>query len=368
MIIERYIHREILQRLFWIAGLLILVLSTNKFVEYLGDAAAGKIPPDFVLKFLLLKILAMQTEILPVVLFLAVILSFSRLNQANELAVMAAAGIGKPALLKIVLKFTFAFALLVAFIAFFAAPWAKQQIDELKNEAWKASNITGIVSGKFKELSAGKSVVYVESLSKKNNIMQNVFLQLEQKNKNSVLRSDTAEFDVDKASGNRFVVFKNGTRYLGSPGNLDYQITDYETYGVLVETSDRQSSASSVSALNSSALFMSQLPRHMAELQWRISSLLICVLLAVLGVLLNQYPFGQKPFTLVLLGILVYFIYNNLLSISRTLIERETLSPFLGLWWVHALLVITVLIIYKFPEIMNYRSKNTTTQVLPADQ
>lgn len=365
MIIERYIYREILQRLFWIAGLLILILATHNFVQYLSDAASGKIPPDFVMKFLAFRMLAIQTELLPVVLFLSVILAFSRLNQANELDVMAAAGLGKMSLLKIVMKFTLVFTVLVAFVAFYAAPWAKSRIGQLKNEAWKVSNISGIVSGKFKELNAGKSVVYVQKLSD-DNIMQNVFLQLQDKNRNSVLRSSTAVFDVDEASGNRFVVFKNGKRYLGNPGMLDYQITEYETYGVLVSNNKEQNIGISVDTLPTSMLLFSALPLQRAELQWRISSILICILLAILGVLLNQYPFGQKPFTLMLFGVLIYFIYNNLLTISKNLLEKDHISPFLGLWWVHSLLIITIVIIYKFPGIMRYRNHNSKTQILLA--
>ena len=368
MIIERYIHSEILQRLFWIAGLLILVLATNKFVEYLGDAASGKIPPDFVFRFLMLKVLSLLTEILPVVLFLSVILAFSRLNQANELAVMAAAGIGKMSLLKIVLKFTLIFAVLVGLIAFFGAPWAKGRIDLLKDEAWKVSNISGIVAGKFKELSAGKSVVYVEKLSEKDNVMQNVFLQLQDKNRNSVLRSGAATFEVDKESGNRFVVFRNGKRYLGKPGMLDFQITDYETYAVLVGESEGRAGSLSTDALPNSVLFVSGLPEHTAELQWRFSSILICILLAIIGVLLNQYPFGQKPYLLMLFGILIYFIYNNLLGISKTLLEKEHIPAYLGLWWVHVLLLLTIIIIYKYPQIVRYRNQNASTQVLPAEK
>lgn len=365
MIIQRYIYREILHRLFWIAGLLVLILATNKFVEYLGDAASGKIPASFVWKFLVLKVLAMQTELLPVVLFLSVVLAFSRLNQANELAVMAAAGLGKKSLLKIVLKFTLVFSVLVSVVAFYAAPWAKTRISELKNEAWKISNISGIVSGKFKELSEGKSVVYVQKLSD-DDVMQNVFLQIQDKGRNSVLRSSSATFDVDEASGNRFVVFKNGKRYVGKPGALDYQITEYGTYGVLVEADDKQTDLFSVDSLPTSLLLVSKLPRHNAELQWRISSIFICILLAILGVLLNQYPFGQKPFTLLLFGILIYFIYNNLLSISKNLMEKEHISSLPGLWWVHVLLIIIIAIIYKYPDIVHYRN-NRKTQIIPAE-
>ena len=368
MIIERYIHREILQRLLWIGVLLLLIFTTNKFVDYLGDAASGRIPADFVFRLLWLRMLAMQTEVLPMLIFLAVILAFARLNQDNELAVLAAAGIGKRQQLKIVLRFTLVFSILVAFVAFFAAPWAKMNISKLKVQAWQEANITGLTEGKFKELKKGNSVVYIEELSDDKNVMKNVFLQIQEKDKNNVVKSESAYFDVDKKSGNRFIVFENGRRYLGHPGTQDYQITEYEKYAALVQLNDDKSEVTSTELSSTYLLLTSNNPKHRAEFQWRISSIIICVLLAILGVLLNQTPFGQKPFTLLLFGILIYFIYNNLLSVSRTLLEREYLPFYLGLWWVHALLVLVILFIYNYQTIIQRYRRNTNVQLLPAEK
>lgn len=368
MIIERYIHREILQRLLWIGILLLLIFTTNKFVDYLGDAAAGKIPADYVFKLLWLRMLAMLTEVLPMLIFLAVILAFARLNQDNELAVLAAAGVGKRQQLKIVLRFTLVFSLLVAFIAFFAAPWAKLNISKLKIQAWQEANITGLTEGKFKELGKGNSVVYIEDLSADKNAMKNVFLQIQEKDKNNVVKSDSAYFDVDKKSGNRFIVFKNGRRYLGQPGTQDYQIAEYEKYAALVQLNDDKSEVTSAEAASTYQLLTTRNPKHSAELQWRISSIVICILLAILGVLLNQYPFGQKPFTLLLSGILIYFIYNNLLGVSRTLLEKEHVPSYLGLWWVHVLLILSILIIYNYQTIVQRQRRNTDVQILPAEK
>lgn len=365
MIIQRYIDREILHKLVWIALLLLMIFTTQRFVEYLGDAAAGKIPASYVFRMLWLKVLSMQTEVLPVVLFLAVILAFSRLNQDNELAVIATAGIGKRDQMRMVLRFSLAFCTLVALCAFVAGPWAKLNIGKLKLQAWQEVNISGLTPGKFKELNKGESVVYIEALTPEKR-MENMFLQIQEKGKNSVLKSDSAYFHIDDKSGHRFIVFENGRRYQGQAGMLDYRITDYEKYSALIELKDETDAILAPESATTGQLLLSGLPGDQAELQWRISSLLICVLLALLGVLLNQYPFGQKPFALLLLGILIYFIYNNLLSISRTLVERGHLPPWIGLWWVHLLLLVTIVAIYRFPELMQRLRRDSELQVLPA--
>src|SRR5690606_15753910 len=85
MILERYIRREIVEKIGWTAGLLILVLASNRFVEYLADAAAGKLPAGLIAQMLAMKLTAMLPRLLPVALFLAVMLALSRMARDREL-------------------------------------------------------------------------------------------------------------------------------------------------------------------------------------------------------------------------------------------------------------------------------------------
>jgi lipopolysaccharide export system permease protein len=366
LIIRRYIYREILHRLLWIAALLFLIVMANKLVDYLAEAASGRIPGNYVFNFLWLKMLAMQPELLPLVLFLSVTLAFSRLNQDNELAVLAATGVGKQALLKIVARFMVLFCVLAGVVAFYAAPWAKTRIATLKAQAWQEANITGIAPGKFKELSGGKGVVYVEDLSLDKRSMEHVFFQSLHGSSGNVLKSAGARLEIDKNSGDRFIIFDNGRRYQGRPGTLDYKITEYEKYGVLIEAGEEKTGLASPDAIPTLELLAASRTDQMAELQWRVSAVFACILLALTGVLLNQYPFGQKPFTLMLLGVLIYFIYHNLLGISRTLLEKGKISPYFGLWWVHVLLLLVMVVIYYLPQIMQWRRGGRESQFLPA--
>jgi lipopolysaccharide export system permease protein len=368
LIIERYIHREILQRLIWIVGLLFLILASIKFVDYLADAAAGNIAMEFIFRMLWLKILAVQPKLLPITLFLAVILAYSRMAKDNELTILLTAGIGKFTQLKIVSRFALIFCIFIAVIVFFAAPWAESELIKLNVLAKKQSDITGIAAGKFKEFGKGNWVVYVERLSDDKRAMENVFLQIRRQNKLGVLTSDRAASETDEGSGNRYIVFENGRRYDGRPGELGYQITKYDKYGVMIETKKVESVATKLAAVPTIVLIASKLPMHRAELQWRISVVLACFLLALLAVLLNQFSFGKKPYVLLFIAILIYFIYSNLLGISRTLLKRDEISPYLGLWWVHLMLILIILFLYYLPQIMQLRKRDKHMQILPAEK
>ncbi|MEQ8937528.1 MAG: LptF/LptG family permease, partial [Gammaproteobacteria bacterium] len=88
MIIQRYIYRELLSKLVWILGLLILVFTSNRFVGFLADAAEGSIPGDLVFQMLAYKMLGTLPKIFPVAILVAMLLGFARMANDRELVVM----------------------------------------------------------------------------------------------------------------------------------------------------------------------------------------------------------------------------------------------------------------------------------------
>jgi lipopolysaccharide export system permease protein len=367
VILQRYIYREILQKLLAVAGLLLLIFISKYYVEYLADAAAGKISGNLVLQMLSLKILSILPRLLPVTLFLAVILAFSRLNRDNELAIYHASGAGLNFQLLTALRFATVFLLVFAVITLWLAPWAEHRMSFIKEAARKDSDITGLTAGQFKEFSKGDRVVYLEKLSDDKQAMENVFLQVRQNNKLGVLTSDRARFSYNDESGHRYIVFEDGRRYVGSPGMLDYQITDYESYAVLIESSGIQALTRPLEATDTLVLLQSGSPAHRAELQWRASMLILTLALVICGVLLNgNTGRGDRQYMLLFIGMLVYFIYSNLLGISKTLLKRDVLSPWIGLWWVHVLILAGLMFMYYLPHLRRKWRDKGPQQILPA--
>ena len=369
MIIRRYIHIEILQRFLWMAGLLFLIYSSDKFVDYLAQAASGKISSSLVFHLLWLKLISVLPKLLPATIFLAVILTYSRLVSDNEMAILFSSGMSKLEQLKIVFILIAPVCVFVAGISFFVAPWAEVRLDELKAQARQEADITGIAAGQFKEFSKGDRVVYIESLSDDKTTMENIFLQIRQHGKLGVLTSDSAVFEVDKESGNRYIKFEDGRRYVGVPGGFDYKITEYKTYAILVEASEAVlPSKKRRSSIPTSVLISSDAAKNKVELQWRASSVISCMLLSLLAVLLCQLPIGEKRATLIFISMLIYFIYSNLLAVAKSLLKHDNVPLIVGLWWVHALLIIAMLVIYYLPQIKRHLKQNSGLQVLQAEQ
>jgi lipopolysaccharide export system permease protein len=85
----------------------------------------------------------------------------------------------------------------------------------------------------------------------------------------------------------------------------------------------------------------------LAELQWRISTPLSALLLALLAVPLSKTNPRAGRFGRLFVGIMLVVIYNNLLSVARGALSKGDISPWLGMWWVHLLAAVLVIILYR---------------------
>ncbi len=368
MIIQYYIHREILQKLLWVLGLLILIIASNRFAGFLEDAAEGNLPANMVFLILSYKMLATLPKILPISILVGMLLAFSRLASDKELVILAAAGISKAFQIAVVLRFAAVFCLFASVITLYAAPWAEQEIHNLKELAKKESDIDEFKTGQFTESKQSDRVIYVQRPSLDNLSMEEVFLQVRQEEgKFGVLTSASAWIEPNKKFGNKYIVFRDGQRYVGEPGLLDYQITGYEKYAILMESATASSDSTKMAALPTTAIIGSRNQSYQAEFQWRVSLILSCLLVSLLAVLLLQSHANESRYMPFVIGITIYLIYSNLLGIAKTLLSRAVIPGFVGLWWVHLLLVLVLLVFYYLPKYQYLKNSNNKHKPLPAD-
>ena len=353
MIIKRSIYREIIHRFFWVGGLLLLIYASDKCIDYLAAAASGKIPSTLVFELLGLKLVSALPKLLPVMIYLAVVLTYARLAADNELLMLQVVGLGPGAQIALILQLIVPLSVAVAGITFWVAPWGEQQFDQLQDQARRDAEISGISPGKFMGFDGGGRVVYVESFAEDATTMRNVFLRIgQQEETSSVLTAATAKLTFDEATDRHVVTFENGRRYEGTAGQPGYRVTNYRSYAIMLTLDDPTlTTHHSVQAIPTGRLITSDNMAHQAELQWRGSVVLICLLLAIFAVLISHLSLADKPYLLIGIAMLVYFIYNNLLGIAHSLLKRGEIPAMLGLWWVHVAFLIVIAILYYLPAI-----------------
>lgn len=181
--------------------------------------------------------------------------------------------------------------------------------------------------------------------------MENVFLQARDGGQTSVINSNSASYRNTEYPGSRFILFENGRRYTGSRDSLDYRITRYRTYAVLVEQGDGGNRYVKLESLPTAALVGSDSPKHAAELQWRLSFVISSLLLPIMALALSRYSFSEQKYFSAFVAVLIYIVYSNMLSVAKTLLKRDEIPGFVGLWWVHLLLVVLIILVFQFPRL-----------------
>lgn len=350
-ILDRYLIKEVFYSLLGVTPVVLLIFLSDRFVRYLADAAAGKIPSELILTLITLKFLSVLVILLPLTFYIAVMLALGRLYKDSEMIVLAACGVGPLRILAAIFKLSLGVALLVSLLSLYVSPWAITKSNELKARAQAASEITGLTPGRFKESRSGDRVIYVERIAPDRRSMSNVFVQSREQGKLGIVSAERGVQTLDKESGDQFIVLENGRRYEGTPGSADYKVVQFARYSVRINEAEPGEISQQHAAQESRVLLTSTERGAAAELQWRFSMPLSVILLAALAVQLARAAPRQGKYAKVLLAILVYLVYTNLLGISRAWLERDLIPPWAGLWWVHGALLLVVAMLALF-EIM----------------
>lgn len=342
MIIERYLFRELAGTLFAVTAVLFLIFVSSWFARLLGQVAAGSVQAEVIFLLLGLKSIDALMILLPLAFYLAVLLAFGRLYKDSEMTAMLACGVSLTRVTRLVFWVGLGFALVVAVVSLYIGPWSKGERSKLQDQMSATAGLETIAAGQFRELGGGDVVFYAERLSQDGRSMENVFIQGVRKGNLNLVVAERGRQIAD--AGGRYLLLENGHRYEGIPGQADFRIIQFVRHKVLLQEPEAMLQVDETSAIPTLTLWRSGKRHEVAELQWRISMPVSAVLLALLAVFLSRTNPRQGRYAKFFLGILVYVIYSNLLGVAKTWVERGTVEPWPGMWWVHLLLLLVVLV------------------------
>ena len=347
-ILDRYIFREITLTWLGVTMVLMLILLTNQFARVLGDVAKGKLPKDAAFDVIGLSVAQYLTILVPVGLFLSVMLALGRLYRDSEMPAMMACRIGPAGVYRPLLWLLVPLAPAVAWLGVAGAPYALAEVDRIGAEARREADLASIEPGRFTVFGPDQAVVYGESVTPEGE-MENVFIQRQADNglvevvvadRGEQLDSDDLEY--------RLLVLHNGRRYEGVPGTSQFRVVEFAEHGIPYRLPSLERADPKPRAMSFSALRQSGSPEHIAEQQWRISLPLATIFLAFLAVPLSKSRPRAGRYGRLAVALLVFIIYFNMLSAAKAWIEQESISPALGLWWVHACVVLITIALLAY--------------------
>ncbi len=343
MTLDRYLRKEVLANLFGVLTVLLLIFLGNRFVRFLGDALDGDLAQDTILTVLLLKLVSALVVIVPLALYLAILLGFGRLYRDNEMTAMLASGISPLRMAKGLLWLVVPVAIIIGVLSLELSPWAEEQVERIQDEVRARTELPGLSAGRFIEDKSGNGVLYIDSINDDSATLRDIFAQWRTDGRLATVSAKRGYVKVDEAYDARYLVLEDGFRYEGEPGEIDFRMIRFQRHTIYLEPRPIQASQRRNKALSTSELLqLSSLSAH-AELQRRLSMPIATVLLALLALPLSKVSPRQGRYSRLLLAILVYAVYSNMLTVAQSWLEREVIPAGFGLWWIHlAALGITV--------------------------
>jgi len=344
LIIERYLLREIFYAFLGVTLLLLLIFVSGTLVRILAETAEGTYPADIVFSLFALKSVANLMLVLPLALFLAVLLALGRLYKDSEMTVLAACGVGPEKVVKSVALLSVFVSVLVAFLALYLAPLAEEHGHRLIDQAEASSELEGVAAGRFNQTEDGRHLLYVEDIAEGRQRLEEIFgYSRVVDGADNVVIAESANQYIDEDTGNRYLLLNNGYRYEGEPGTAQFRIVKFKEYGILLKEQPVVPSKRRRNAIPSSELLRSDSDGDMAELQWRISMPISALVLAMLAVPLARTTPRQGRYGRLFAGILLYIIYNNLMTVGRAWVGKGEVPPEVGIWWSHLLMLATAI-------------------------
>lgn len=318
---------------------------TTQLVRLLGQAASGMITSTGVVALLGFTLVGYLPILLSVTLFIAVLMTLTRSYRDSEMVVWFSCGQGLDRWIRPVLTFALPLVLTIALLSLLLSPWAVEKAEEFRRQMDSRDDVAQVTPGVFHESRRADRVYLVEEVAGKANLVANVFVSSTQHGKLGVMVAQSG-FQETVANGDRFLVLQNGRRYEGEPGSADYKIFEFGRYAMRIETAESAVRAPTTKTATTWELLQDPTPRNLGELSWRVglpASALILCLLAIPLSFIN--PRAGRSMNIVL-AILVYMIYSNLLSIMQASITQSRIDVITGMWGVHAIMLVLLLAMF----------------------
>ncbi|MGB5748264.1 MAG: LPS export ABC transporter permease LptF [Desulfobacterales bacterium] len=358
LIIDRYIMREIIKPTMTICVVLIFIFGCYTATRYLADAVNGQLPGTTVFFFILLKIAIALEVLLPTTLYLCVVIAFGRMYKDSEMTALSACGVSKARVLRPVFMVSLVIAVVVSCLSLYIRPWAYQQFFRLRAQARANFDLTRMKGGTFYEIEDGARVIFAEKVDQQKDKAKRVFIRTERDDNLQVIYAEKASQHLEPATGKQVIVFTDGHLYEFPRRGKKGRIIQFEQSAMPLVSSEKIKPKYRIKAASTGSLAFSDDIEEIAELQWRLSTPLATILLALIGVPLSRSSPRRGKYAKVMMAVVIFAFYYNLSAIIKKWVEKGILDTLPGIWWVQLLLAgLLLLLLWQPPLVFRWRQR-----------
>jgi len=332
MIFQRAIRRELLNAVGAVFTALFTIIISVTLIRILGDAAAGKIASSDVLALLGFASLINLPVLISLSTFIAVLMVVARSYQDSEMVVWFASGVSLTDWVRPVMQVGIPMVLLTAVLSFWLTPWSQKLSAEQRERFRNREDISRVSPGKFQESANGQKVFFVEGLSSDTTKVNNVFLSQNQTKESAVALAREGTVRIDE-HGDRLLQLYDGRRYDGMPGSPEFRIMDFERYTVIIASNTKELAENkSARVLATVDLISDPTPNNLAELLFRISAPMTCLMQMLLAIPLGFVNPRRGRTLNLMIALLLAVTYFNATNIMQAMVAQGKTS-FATSWW-----------------------------------
>ena len=336
-------------------AVLLGIIVVSQLIRLLSYAVSGEIAVDGVLALLGFSAMNYLPVLLSISLFISILLTLSRSYRDSEMVVWFCSGMGLTRWIRPVLWYSVPVVGLIALLSLVVSPWALLKSDEFKNKLESRDDVTSATPGMFRESKQADRVYFIDNIEAGSNRVGNIFVQ---SNQNGKIGTMVARQGLQETlpNGDRFLVLLNGTRYEGRPGRRDYRIVDFERYAMRIDSLPVKPADPQLRTMSTLELWRNPTTWNLSELDWRVGLPISATILALLAIPLSYVnPRAGRSLNLIL-AIVLYMLYSNMISVTNTWVGQGKISPGIGLWGIHfAMLAVTLLMFYRRMTLVSLR-------------
>ncbi len=341
MIIDRYLLREVATPFIAISFALTTLYVTFSLTRYLTDATEGVLAANAVFTLTLLRALIALEMLLPVALYIGLMVALGRLYSDWEVTAMKASGISERRIIVPILGLAAAIGIAIACLSLWARPWAYNALYEFQAKARAFNELEQLEPGRFHYDEKRQRVVFMDARSG-NRELSGLFVRSQEGDDIQVLTASSGNFEAyAEPDAHRLDVYDARIFRVGQGGsNLTGHFDEFTLW---LPTVIPDPVGYKPKRMSNTELAASPAPDASAELQWRESTAISALLLALLAVPLSRTQPRRGRYSKILIAVVIYALYYNVLGVARTGVEQQATST---LWWAPGLLALVVATAY----------------------
>jgi lipopolysaccharide export system permease protein len=353
LIIDRHLVRQIALPFFSVLAVLLIIFVGYSLSRFLTQADAGLLNTGEVVRLTFLKVLIALEVLVPIGLYFGLMLGLGKLHNDSEIVALHAGGISEARLVRPVATLAIPLALFIAVLSFYVRPWAYAQTYEMFAVAEASSDIDRIKAGQFyltrKDAASSNDAadpgseraIFIEKISPRQ-ALEHVFIRTRVGDELQVISSRTGTL-VERPEAEFHTLELDQARIYKRVVDGPDLIARIEHFTLRVANELPAVPAYKAKAVASTELALSANPKDQAEYQWRLSTPITTLLLALLALPLSRSQPRHGRYARLLLAFAIYAAYYNLIEVSQTWVKQQTAT---SIWWTPQLLAAVVVAFY----------------------